>query len=457
MDTKQTVNPNPPNYSSLPISQVEIERGIIAAALVERSAMEKIRLRLDVEDFSSLDCRIIFRAIQKLPTDADIDIYALHGVLKQTPAPSPYLDGLSYVGGIQGLSSFLNYPPMLYLDQAIDQLLEMVTVRQLTKLTQKAVDDIQQGRASTAEAVSACLAEINRYQHRCVRQQSQHIDQVTLAALAEMECLAKGGKSESVSYTLPEVDMATGGMRKQELIILLAPPKTGKTTFALQVALTAASRGIRTVYHSLEVSPMSLAKRALAWLSTRVPYGRIATGKLTEEDVEHLRSLSSFLGQSDLRFLDGAIQTFSDLRSACLNEFQGFSGRRLVVCDYLQLYRPETYSRSAYETVTYLSAEAKRLASSLDCPVFCVSSVNRASYEQIGLGAAKGSGSIEYDANIVMAIEPREPVNGEVVSSSMRPVKIRSIACRDAPPFEVDAIFDAANQQIRQLQEACNG
>src|SRR5690606_25615146 len=70
-----------------------------------------------------------------------------------------------------------------------------------------------------------------------------------------------------VETSLPWLDEMTSGWQRGDLIIVAARPSVGKTAFAIQSALHAASLGGPVFFASLEQSGSQITERAMAHLS----------------------------------------------------------------------------------------------------------------------------------------------------------------------------------------------
>jgi replicative DNA helicase len=84
--------------------------------------------------------------------------------------------------------------------------------------------------------------------------------------LARADAVADGAQSpDTIATGFPSLDrMLGGGMRRGDLIVLGGDVGSGKSAFALAVALRAAQRRLRVLYYSGEMSTERLLERVLA-------------------------------------------------------------------------------------------------------------------------------------------------------------------------------------------------
>ena len=116
-----------------------------------------------------------------------------------------------------------------------------------------------------------------------------------MAHLAELT--ASGGKTlPGLSTGLSAVDAKINGLNKSDLLLLAARPGMGKTSMALNVALSAARESGKTVaIFSLEMSKEQLVTRLIA-SEGLVENTRLVTGNLRESDWQRIAEAASAQG-----------------------------------------------------------------------------------------------------------------------------------------------------------------
>jgi replicative DNA helicase len=78
----------------------------------------------------------------------------------------------------------------------------------------------------------------------------------------------------------------------------------------------------------------------------------------------------------------------------------------VVFVDYLQILAPADPRSTDKQNTDHAVVELKRLSAAHDVPIFCISSLNRASYtEPIGPAAFKESGAIEYGSDVLLGMQ----------------------------------------------------
>ena len=225
-----------------------------------------------------------------------------------------------------------------------------------------------------------------------------------MAHLAELT--ASGGKTlPGLSTGLSAVDAKINGLNKSDLLLLAARPGMGKTSMALNVALSAARESGKTVaIFSLEMSKEQLVTRLIA-SEGLVENTRLVTGNLRESDWQRIAEAASALSRMDIRIDDNPLLTVADMNAKC----RRIDSLGLVVIDYLQLMTSASGGRSGenrQQVVSEMSRMLKVMAKELNVPVICLSQLSRANEKRDDkrpmLSDLRESGAIEQDADIVM-------------------------------------------------------
>ena len=226
-----------------------------------------------------------------------------------------------------------------------------------------------------------------------------------MAHLAELT--ASGGKTlPGLSTGLSAVDTKSNGPNTSDLLLPAARPGMGKTSMALNVALSAARESGKTVaIFSLEMSKEQLVTRLIA-SEGLVENTRLVTGNLRESDWQRIAEAASSLSRMDIRIDDNPLLTVADMNAKC----RRLDNLGLVVIDYLQLMTSaggKGYSgENRQQAVSDISRMLKIMAKELQVPVLCLSQLSRANEKRDDkrpmLSDLRASGAIEQDADIGM-------------------------------------------------------
>lgn len=205
-----------------------------------------------------------------------------------------------------------------------------------------------------------------------------------------------------LSYGFSDLDLWTGGMKPQEVIILAGRPSMGKSSLATQIAVQLARDGKVVLFVSLEVAVVQVMLKALALLSGRSP-SDIRQGRVSEIELAgHLDQLRGMRLWIDER---GAHKP-STIRSAAVG-LKNSHGLDLVIIDHLQLLRGDA-SRYGNQTeeLADISRSFKSMANELAVPILVLSQLSREvenrADKRPALSDLRGSGALEQDSDVVL-------------------------------------------------------
>ena len=222
------------------------------------------------------------------------------------------------------------------------------------------------------------------------------------------EAAASGSRIPGLSTGLPDLDDLILGLNKSELVIIAARPGMGKTSIALNIALSVAMQQHKKVaIFSLEMSREQLVTRLLS-RAALVPSQNLFTGRLTDQQWRDVAAAANTLSNSDILIDDNSTLTVADMNAQC----RTIRGLDLVVIDYLQLMSSAGgrgfSNESRTQAVSDISRMMKVMATQLGVPVVCLSQLNRAAEARQDkrplLSDLRESGSIEQDADVVIGL-----------------------------------------------------
>jgi archaellum biogenesis ATPase FlaH len=197
----------------------------------------------------------------------------------------------------------------------------------------------------------------------------------------------------------------SGGFGAGELIYLGARPGTGKTAFALQLAISAAVDNIPTLFISREMVNIALVRRVLAQQG-KIPASNLRPGKLTEFDLRSLQIIIKKISNYPLYFSDKAVSFDEILKLISSPKWEAPIG--FLIVDYLQLVRASREIRDRRLQVESVSQGLKNIAMQFNIPVLCLSSLSRPADKtketRPSLSSLRESGELEHDADVVMLL-----------------------------------------------------
>ena len=189
---------------------------------------------------------------------------------------------------------------------------------------------------------------------------------------------------------------------------------THNTAFSLACAQNAAThpeRSTGVAVFSLEMGAQQLAQRMLT-SEARVDAHKARTGRMDDEDWQHLARAAGKLSEADIFIDDTPGLSVLELRAKC-RRLKAEHDIGLVVVDYLQLMQASGANlrsgANREQEIAHISRSLKGLAKELNLPVIALSQLNRAVENRGGdkrpqLSDLRESGSIEQDADVVAFI-----------------------------------------------------
>ena len=218
------------------------------------------------------------------------------------------------------------------------------------------------------------------------------------------------------------LNKATLGFQKGDLMILAARPAVGKSSYAINLALQVAkNNNAHVAFFSLEMSIEQLLMRIYSYQAT-VDLGKIRSGNLNSEELLLLSIARQELAKQNLYFDVNASSNIADIRSKC-RQLKQAGKLDFVVIDYLQLITAENSKGSRQEEVSKISRQLKMLAQELEVPILALSQLSRGVEDRENktpqLADLRESGSIEQDADIVFFIYRRKDVEDQDVADEL--------------------------------------
>ncbi len=215
-----------------------------------------------------------------------------------------------------------------------------------------------------------------------------------------------------------DLDRLTGGgLHRSDLIVIEAPPSTGKTCFALNIAFNAALKyGHSVGVFSLEMTRERLVQRLLA-MDTSIDLQRLMTGKLVDEEWDRLVYATDRIFEGNILFDDCAGLTMSQVQTRA-QEMMHKSTVDLLIIDYVDLIHAEATQRR-YENngrdFREISRSLKSMARELNIPIVALAQVSRTvTMYPNELKVSKDQAVfIENDADLVIYLYREEMHNRE--------------------------------------------
>jgi replicative DNA helicase len=259
--------------------------------------------------------------------------------------------------------------------------------------------------------------------------------------------IEKRKTAEPLKYGLPTLDYITGGIRRQELTVISARPRIGKTALSLQIGFSNALKKKNVLFLPLEMAGFQLMER-LVCKETKIKSEKLKTPKtMTDNDEEMLKHFFELYGVTIKKYLH-IIEGVSRL-SEIKRHVEHYKPD-LVIIDQLSQLRENKRFNSKREEVTYMTNTLKAMTMELDVPIILLAQINRDGDEkEPTLRDLKESGSIEEDAdNVIMIHRTAEPYP----STTAMQIIVRKQR-NGASDIRIDCVYENEKYTFREIKK----
>ena len=379
----------------------EAEQAVLGSMLIDGDCVKDVMDQLQASDFYLRQNRQIFETIAHMFVYSQpVDGVTVAGEMEKN---GTYTDTTrSYLLELMEVT-----PTSANVGEYVKIVRDKSLMRQVAYAASNITSMVQQGGAAASDMLESAEQKIYAIRRGRSAQSMVPVSQVLQDVMERLEELSGNGNHlPGLSTGLSAVDSKINGLNKSDLLLLAARPGMGKTSMALNVALSAARSSGKTVaIFSLEMSREQLVTRLIA-AEGLVENTRLTTGNLRESDWQRIAEAASNLSRMNILIDDNPLLTAADMNAKC----RRLDDLGLVVIDYLQLMTSAGGKRYSNENrqqaVSDISRMLKIMAKELQVPVLCLSQLSRANEKRDNkrpmLSDLRESGAIEQDADIVM-------------------------------------------------------
>ncbi len=453
----KTKQPTTASATRIPPQNVEAERSVLGAILIDKNAIFRVADILEPADFYLPTHERIYQSILELyGKNQPIDILTLTTYLKEHEL-------LAHVGG----SSYL-----AQLTGAITTASHIVHFANIVK-EKKVLRDLIHASAEITESAFSPGLEMDDMLDT-IEQKILSISQKSLpknfialkdelkGAFERIERLQDSkGAIRGIPTGFRQIDTLLSGLQRSDLVIIGARPSLGKTSFALDIARNAAVRhGAKVGIFSLEMSREQVIDRIIS-AESNVALWKLRTGhRIDDTEFAMIQNAFNTLNSSHLFIDDTASPNIMQMR-AMARRLQIEHGLDMLVVDYLQLIMPRRGSDNMVHQITEISRGLKTLGRELNVPIIALSqlsrSVDQRDNKEPKLHDLRESGSIEQDADVVMFIYRKDKERNDLPDAERNATEIIVAKHRNGPLGRVRLQFDAERASFRETDEKHTG
>lgn len=398
--------PQPTGIDRIPPYNLDAERAVLGACLLEREALMLVVESLSSDDFYDPRHKLAFDTIMKMVTqDSAVDSITFREEIAKEGIEER-LGGSSFIAAlVDAVTTTVNieYHIGIVRDKSVHRGLIRVG-GEITVLGYS--EDV--GIDAALETAEQKVFEIARSGKTTTIKDAKR--SVALAVKEIERRLAGGMDMTGVPTGFTDFDKVSGGLQPGGLYVLAARPSMGKTAFAMNIAqYAAAQENLPVLIFSLEMSAEQLIQRMLASESEVNLRDMFESQRMVGDNWRKLMDAASTLSRSPIYIDDSPTLNTMDLRGRCRRFFAKHKGEKgLVVVDYLQLMDVAAKSsENRQQQVSEISRALKGVAREFEVPVLALSQLSRAVETRGGdkrpqLSDLRDSGAIEQDADMVI-------------------------------------------------------
>lgn len=397
---------NRPKPKGLP-ANVDAERVILGAILMDESHFSKSAAELHTDDFSLRQHQQIFRRMKELhAAGLAIDRITVANELMKYGEFEP-VGGMSFIVSLdEGL------PDMPHIDNYVQIVRDHAALRKVVLLGNRAAD----------------MAALKEYPPiKILTDLGKAVESMRVSATPQkdaytpMEIVDKHGGIDAfinslkpgISTGFPKIDDAILGLQAGCHYIIAGRTGSGKTALAENISVHVARAGHPVAFFSLEMSKEILLARAIC-CEASLPFKAYIRNQIDAEGRQRAKHALEELSELPLYILDRSSLTADEFESM-VDYMVTRHKIWLTVLDYLQIVNaaPGMREFKEYQTVTAASQRCRLVARKHGIRSIAISQLSRPVDKrkpdaQPQLAELKASGGIENDAQAVLLVHRPE-------------------------------------------------
>jgi len=388
----------------IPPQNLEAERSVLGAMLIEKEAIARAIDFLRKESFYSETHQMIFQTIVEMyDKDKAVDFVTVAEELRKAKL-------LKEVGGATYLSNLINsVATAANVDYYAKIVQEKAILRNLIRAATQIVTDGYTDTKDVSEILDQAEQAIFNITQSKVQAGFLPVSEMVHGSIETIENLyKKKEKVPGVPSGFIDLDRKTGGFYSSNLVVIAGRPSMGKTSFCLSIARNVGiSESLPVAIFSLEMSREEIVLRLLCSVA-KVSMHKVRTGFIDKKDWTPLTNAASILSNAPIFIDDSPAISILEIKARA-RRLQAERGLALIIIDYLQLM-PGRTGRAEYrqQDISEITRSLKNMAKELKIPVIAISQLSRETEKRQSkrpqLSDLRESGAIEQDADLVAFI-----------------------------------------------------
>ncbi len=384
---------------------LDAEMSVLGCAFLEKNALDKIIDEVTDDMFYSSQNQEIFKVIKSLHVNnIPIDTKTVCNELDKSKS-------LSKVGGVEYITEIINsVPSTANLSYYIKIIFDKAVLRNIISKTteiQEACYDEKDTVEDIVENAEKGILSISKDKMGKDIKKLKDILPIVQEQIDNIVSKKTDYIGVRTGYNI--IDRLTRGFAPRQVTIIAGRPGSGKSAFALNIALNASLKdNLSVAFFSLEMGEEEIVKRMYG-CTGRIDGDVIKTGKFIASDWKRWNEATSQFADAKFYIDDSGGMSVPEIRRKKKKKKNSDEGLDLIVIDYLQLLSSSNkYFGQRVQEVGEISRDIKKLAMELEVPIIALAQLSR-NVEQRSekdrkpkLSDLRDSGSIEQDADIVI-------------------------------------------------------
>ena len=232
----------------------------------------------------------------------------------------------------------------------------------------------------------------------------------------------------------PTIDTATAGLQPGQLVTIIAPPKTGKSVLALQMAVNLHEDGQVPLFQSFEMTNVEQQHRHDA-MRAKISHARLIRGALkTDEEVRYQKALQRMDGMHKF-YLTESIQ--AQTVSALAAKVEKLRPDVIFVDGVYLMVDESSGEMNTPQALTNITRSLKRLAQKAERPVVITTQVLlwKMKKKTVSADSIGYSSSFFQDSDVIFGLQRQDE---EDDTSRL----LRIVASRNSGPAEAELMWD---------------
>lgn len=224
-----------------------------------------------------------------------------------------------------------------------------------------------------------------------------------------------------------KIDEATAGLQGGQLITVIAPPKTGKSQIALQMAINVHAVGLVPMFQSFEMNNHEQSQRHDA-MRAHISSGRLRRGKLNTSEEDRLLNLYDTMKSEHPFHLVDAVNGLTI--DALMAKAEQLKPDVLFVDGVYLMMDQVTGDANTPQALTNITRGLKRVAQKLNIPIIITTQTLlwKMKGGKVDANSIGYSSSFFQDSDVILGLEPIES------DDELRVLKV--VQARNCPPSE---------------------